>query len=131
MGKGVVLADVGATQGTGKDGCSGAYKKFKANVAKMTVLKTKAEKKKAKALKAQKKAENLLKRCNKDHNEILAKATFKKAVMKKKVKAGAKKVIDKYKKKAKVSGLKKKASSATRKMKMWKKKYKKTKRDLK
>jgi len=141
---GVVLADVGAKQATGKDGCSGAYKKFKANVAKMTVLKTKAEKKKAKALKAQKKAEGLLKRCNKDHNEILAKATFKKAVMKKKVKAGAKKVIDKYKKKAKakrktekkktkakVSGLKKKASSATRKMKIWKKKYKKTKRDLK
>merc|ERR1711975_199853 len=90
--KGMVLADVGAGQGIGKDGCSGAYKKFKANVQKMTVLKTKAEKKKAKALKAQKKAEGLLKRCNKDHKEILAKATWKKAKVQKKVKQGAKKV---------------------------------------
>merc|ERR1712023_620739 len=46
---GVVMADTGAKTGMGKDGCSGAYKKFKANVQKMTVLKTKAEKKKAKA----------------------------------------------------------------------------------
>merc|ERR1712230_160250 len=52
-----------------KDGCSGAYKKFKANIAKMTKLK----------------ATMLLKRCNKNHSEILKKANWKKAVIKKKI----------------------------------------------
>jgi len=127
-----------------KDGCSGAYKKFKANIAKMTKLKAKATKKAAKAKKAQKKATMLLKRCNKNHSEILKKANWKKAVIKKKISIGAKKKYTKMKKKVDakmkakkkkmkvtISAAKKKEKKSTAKAKKWTKKEKATKRRLK
>merc|ERR1711904_492866 len=85
------LVDVTESTKDGGDGCSGAYKKFKGNLAKMATLKTKAEKKSVKDKKAKKKAEILLKRCTKDHKEIMKKASWKKSVIKKKIKDGAKK----------------------------------------
>merc|ERR1711939_921302 len=115
-----------------KDGCSGAYKKFKANIAKMTKLKAKATKKAAKAKKAQKKATMLLERCNKNHSEILKKANWKKAVIKKKISIGAKKKYTKMKKKVDakmkakkkkmkvtISAAKKKEKKSTAKAKKW------------
>merc|ERR1712070_1001437 len=133
VGDGVELAQLAV--GTKGDGCSGAYKKFKANIAKMTTLKTKEGKKKA---------DSLYKRCKKDHKEIISKATWKKAVIKKKIKIGSdkrykklkRKLDSKMKSKSKkmkktIAKAKKKATSATAKMKKWKAKYKKTKRDLK
>merc|ERR1712070_626678 len=95
VGDGVELAQLAV--GTKGDGCSGAYKKFKANIAKMTTLKTKAEKKATAAKK--KKADSLYKRCKKDHKEIISKATWKKAVIKKKIKIGSDKRYKKLKRK--------------------------------
>merc|ERR1711924_203316 len=97
VGDGVELAQLAV--GTKGDGCSGAYKKFKANIAKMTTLKTKAEKKATAAKKGKKKADSLYKRCKKDHKEIISKATWKKAVIKKKIKIGSDKRYKKLKRK--------------------------------
>merc|ERR1712138_177831 len=103
------------------DGCSGAYKKFKANINKMQALKNKATKQAAAAKKGKKKADTLYKRCKKDHKEILSKASWKKAVIKKKIKIGSDKRFGKLKKK-----LTKKMTARKKKMKKTIAKAKKT-----
>merc|ERR1711981_1534270 len=142
VGDGVELAQLAV--GTKGDGCSGAYKKFKANITKMTTLKTKAEKKATAAKKGKKKADSLYKRCKKDHKEIISKATWKKAVIKKNIKIGSDKRFGKLKKKLtkKMTARKKKMKKTIAKAKKTatkektghtrcKKNLKKTKRNLK
>merc|ERR1712193_324217 len=121
-----VLADLGA----GKDACTGAYKKFKAEISKMSTLKKKAEKKVGVAKRSEKKAKGKLKCCKKGQKEVTAKANWKKAKIKRHIDDRYKKKIAAYKKKEKkrttaakkktakiVKGAKKKASTATSKMK--------------
>merc|ERR1719326_2641446 len=117
-GDATVLVDIGASKGS--DGCSKAYDKFKANVAKMEVLKKKAEAKVSKAEKGKKKADAALKRCTDDHKEIVEKSTYKKAVNDKKIKQAVKAKTDAYKKKA-AAKLKKKTKALKGKAKAAKK----------
>merc|ERR1711964_24234 len=77
MGSTAEMVQLGAS--AKGDGCSGAYKKFKANIDKMQAIKNKATKQAAAAKKGKKKADTLYKRCKKDHKEILSKASWKKA----------------------------------------------------
>jgi len=115
-----VLVDMGG----GGDGCSKAYSKFKANIAKMEALKKKAESKVAKAEKGKRKADVGLKRCTDDHKEIVEKSTFKKAVNDKKIKQAVKAKNGAYKKKTDAA-LKKKTKALKGKAKAAKKALKK------
>merc|ERR1712188_312632 len=86
-----------------KDGCSGAYDKFKANIASMEKVKAKAAKK---AKDEERKARELttqLKQCKDGQKEVMVKADWKKEKIQSKIKAEVEKKVNKKEKKLKES----------------------------
>lgn len=142
----VSLVDIGsqALAGGDGDGCSKAYDKFKADVAKVTSLKEVSDKQVQKLEKEKRTADEGLKRCNSDHKEINEKATFKKENNERKIKAGIKGEIAKAKAQlkidltegkadltAKMKAAKRKQKASKKKADQWRKKYSDTKRTTK
>merc|ERR1711901_17231 len=97
-----------------KDGCSGAYDKFKANIASMEKIKAKAAKK---AKDEERKARELtsqLKQCKDGQKEVMVKADWKKDKIQNKIKAEVEKKVNKSNEE-KDKKLKKKVKSAKKK----------------
>jgi len=142
----VSLVDIGAgleARAGGDDGCSKAYDKFKADVAKVTSLKEKSDAKLQKLEKEKKTSDEGLQRCNEDHKEINAKATFKKENNERTIKSSIKEEIASAKAKmeaklkedkrtliANAKRSEKKAQQSEKEKSKWRAKYSQTKRDL-
>merc|ERR1711977_229653 len=88
-------------EGLRKDGCSGAYEKFKTNVAAIEQAKVAAIKKAAGEERKARKLAVDLKQCKDGQKEVMKKADFKKKTMKKQVEAKVEKKVGKDEKKLK------------------------------
>merc|ERR1711998_729690 len=86
-----------------KDGCSGAYDKFKANIASMEKLKAKATKKAKDEERKQREPTSQLKQCKDGQKEVMVKAEWKKDKIQHKIKSEVEKKVGKQEKKLKES----------------------------